>query len=192
MNNEISQMILIGSSGRNNGKTTVATQIISNFKTELPIIAMKIITITDSSTNCHRGVKGCGICSSLRQDFELVEETTINSGKDTSQLLKAGASSSFLLKTKKNCLESAWNDTFQRFPDDCLLIVESNSLRTIITPSLFLFCDNTDTIMKPSAKLVYNYADRIISKSEPFNMNRLSIQTNPIKIELTRELSQAF
>ncbi len=38
-------MVLIGSTGRNSGKTTLALQIIHAFKDTLPVVAFKLITI---------------------------------------------------------------------------------------------------------------------------------------------------
>lgn len=189
---QINQMILIGSSGRNNGKTTLATRIITKYKKELPIVALKIITITDVSSNCHRGVTGCGICSSLKKEYEIVEELSPFSDKDTSQLLRAGATASYMLKTKQASLEKAWRSFYRTVPSNCLLIVESNSLRNITIPGLFLFCNNVTTHMKPSAASVYKHADVVVSNGEEFDIERLVIHHDPPSIELKRETSNVF
>ena len=41
----IENMILIGSTGRNSGKTTLASALINKFKSDIKVIALKITTI---------------------------------------------------------------------------------------------------------------------------------------------------
>ena len=84
-------MLLIGSSGRNVGKTELACRIISRFAGRSDIVGIKVTTIARKSDTCPRGGAGCGVCSSLTGQYCITEENDRASCKDTSKLLAAGA-----------------------------------------------------------------------------------------------------
>ncbi|NSN12823.1 hypothetical protein HRE23_18415, partial [Enterococcus faecalis] len=71
---EVPNMIQIGSTGRNSGKTTLAEALIKQYQEVYPIYGLKIITISGQRGVCQRGTKGCGICTSITAGYELVEE----------------------------------------------------------------------------------------------------------------------
>ena len=83
----IEQMVLIGSTGRNSGKTTLAVELIKKYKDKFPVIALKITTIHNKDRKCHRGGDGCGACTNMKGNFELLEESGKDKNKDTSLLL---------------------------------------------------------------------------------------------------------
>lgn len=157
-------MFLIGSAGRNSGKTTLGRSMIEIVKDELPVYALKIITITGKKGVCQRGGTGCGICTSISSGFELIEETRRIGQKDTALLLQAGAEKSYLLKCMADSLTEGLNAFLSVIPQGSRLIVcESNSLRQVVKPGVFAFVANTPVSkMKPSAKAVYEKADWLI------------------------------
>uniref|UniRef100_UPI000A48664A hypothetical protein n=1 Tax=Clostridium sp. NkU-1 TaxID=1095009 RepID=UPI000A48664A len=83
-------MVLIGATGRNSGKTTLALQIIHAFKDEIPVIAFKLITIRNHGDVCPRGGQGCGICHGVKGSFDITPET--GTGTKDTMLLKKGRS----------------------------------------------------------------------------------------------------
>lgn len=97
---EIPNMIQIGSTGRNSGKTTLAEALIKQYQEVYPIYGLKIITISGQRGVCQRGTKGCGICTSITAGYELVEEQETIGNKDTMKLLAAGCQKVFLLDRK--------------------------------------------------------------------------------------------
>jgi Predicted ATPase of the ABC class len=168
LNIKIPQMIMIGSGGRNNGKTTLAKAIIQKFSNTIPIIGLKIISIDETKGKCHRGVHGCGICTNIIGTWELLEETKNNTNKDTSIMLYSGAQKVYLLKVLKEHFKEGITDflstikNFNIYPE-CLIVCESNTARLHVEPALFLFSKcKTSNLLKPSAKQVINYADMII------------------------------
>jgi len=189
---KIPQMIMIGSGGRNHGKTTLAKSIIQKFSNTVPIIGLKIISIDTTKGKCHRGVHGCGICTNINGDWELLEETKNDTNKDTSIMLYSGAKKVYLLKVLKEHFKDGITDflntikNFNIYPN-CLIVCESNTARLHIEPALFLFakCRNSN-ILKPSAKQIIDYADMIIEDEGVNSLENLIItkDNNNINFQL--------
>ncbi|GKU26764.1 hypothetical protein [Clostridium folliculivorans] len=159
----INQMFLIGSTGRNSGKTTLATALIEKFKKEFLIIALKITTIEHKDGKCPRGGDGCGVCTNIQDNFELIEEVSTSSNKDTSLLLKAGAEKVYWLKCLQSHLDEGMEYFMSVIPKNSLIICESNSLRNIIVPGSFVMIKNVgNNIAKKSASAVISKADFIL------------------------------
>jgi hypothetical protein len=155
-------IILIGGTGRNAGKTALATALVRKLRgQDRPVNAAKVVTVERKGSLCPRGGEGCGACS-LDSDFVLCEEYEAATGKDTSQLLHAGAGRVFLLRSLKAALPEAFAAMREK-AGESLLIVESNSLRTVISPALFVMLVDEGTQPKPSARAVMKDADIIIS-----------------------------
>ena len=91
---------------------------------------------------CQRGTKGCGICTSITAGYELVEEQETIGNKDTMKLLAAGCQKVFLLKVFQENLAEAIQQFLKAVPAQALIICESNSLRNVVQPGLFLMMNN--------------------------------------------------
>lgn len=154
-----SVLIEIGSTGRNAGKTTMATKLINKYAGHYPIYGLKIITISGDRGKCQRGVKGCGICTSISSGYELVKERRTKGNKDTTQMLNAGCREVYLLKSFNNCLEEAFETFLEQVPPHSLIVCESNSLRKVIAPDIFLMMHNDQKKVKPSAQAVLDLVD---------------------------------
>jgi hypothetical protein len=164
-------LILIGGTGRNAGKTTLAVALIKKLREQgRPVNAAKVITVERKGALCPRGGKGCGSCS-LDSDFVLCEEYDAATGKDTAQLLAAGAGRVFLLRSLKQALPGAFA-LMRKKAGTAPLIIESNSLRTVLKPALFVMLADSDLPPKPSAQAVMKTAD--ITISPPFTEADLS------------------
>jgi len=163
---------MIGSTGANVGKTELACAVISKFSQSCDLIAIKVTTIKAKDGKCPRGGTGCGVCSSLKGDFCITEETNSTSGKDTARLLAAGADRVFWLRVLKESLTEGINALLDIIPPDIPLVCESNSLRHVVEPGLFLMVTTPDSKRsKASARSVKEYADRIIVSNDGFNID---------------------
>ncbi|MDR2098059.1 MAG: hypothetical protein LBP37_06025 [Spirochaetaceae bacterium] len=149
------RLILIGSTGRNSGKTFLAAELIRRFS-PVPVTALKITGIERHGGPCPRGGQGCGACA-ISGDFCLEEELSPNGTKDTSVLLAAGAKKVFWLR----CLHSALARGFAAFLNqaggesigDGIIICESNSLREVLEPAAFIMINDAEgSPPKPSAQ----------------------------------------
>jgi len=160
----IDNMLMIGSTGPNAGKTSLACRLIKRFCAEKDIIAIKVTTIKAKDGQCPRGGQGCGVCSSLEGDYLITEETNPDSKKDTSKLLKAGAEKVFWLRVLKDHLNEGLNTLLNKIESDSALICESNSLRNAAEPGVFLMVtNNRQKAWKKTAAAVKNYIDRTVT-----------------------------
>jgi hypothetical protein len=158
-----SNILIIGSTGRNTGKTEFACRIIANHSTQKEIVGVKVIPVDKNEVKCHRGEDGCGLCDSLTGEYEIIEETKIDSVKDTSRMLKAGAKKVYLLIVNRNCLQKGINAILGITPDHTLIVIESNTIRKVIEPGLFIVIKNaTNNAVKNSCADVIEFADKII------------------------------
>jgi hypothetical protein len=154
------RLVLIGSSGRNSGKTTLAIALIRRLRAR-GIIGLKITSVEKLGALCPRGGEGCGACA-LDRPFVLCEETQKNSGKDTAELLAAGADKVFWLRCLRDSLADAFDEFQKTIGDGAVIICESNSLRLYVEPGLFIMLHEVSGEMKDSAKKVIPLADIVI------------------------------
>ena len=176
---KIDGMLLIGSGSRNTGKTQLACYILNKFAKSHRIVGVKVTTVTARDGRCPRNEKGCGICSSLEGNFAITEETDMHSGKDTSRLLAAGASRVLWLRVLKTHLQEGFAALLEKIGDDVLLICESNSLRTVVEPALFLMTEiGSSAIWKVSAAEAQQYVDKVVvsdGRAFDFDIDRINI-----------------
>lgn len=158
-------MVLIGATGRNSGKTTLALQIIHAIKDTLPVVAFKLITIRNHGDICPRGGKGCGICQGLKGSFDITLETGTGT-KDTMLLKKTGANQVYLIRAYKENLREALEEALKLVPKDALILCESNSVRLVAEPALFVMIQSDSSSIKPTAEAVMEYADVILPQDE--------------------------
>jgi len=155
-------MLMIGSAGANVGKTELACVLIRKFGKDRDITGIKVTTIKTKDGQCPRGGQGCGVCSSLEGNFALTEETDRDLEKDTARLLAAGASRVFWLRVMKTHLKEGLAALTRIIGPDAVSVCESNSLRQVVEPGLFLMVEGRDLkVWKSSARDVRKYADRI-------------------------------
>lgn len=184
---ELDGMLLIGSADANVGKTALACAIIRRFAGIRDIVGVKVTTIKAKDGQCPRGGQGCGVCSSLQGHFLITEEgprfagtqSDPNSHKDTGRLLAAGARRVFWLRVMRTHLEEAMNVLLDTIGRDAVSICESNSLRQVVEPGLFLIVRNHNTgAWKRSAQQVKEYADKIVVSDDTgfdFDVSRVGL-----------------
>ncbi len=154
---------MIGSAGANVGKTELACALIKKFCKTTDITGIKVTTIRAKDGECPRGGEGCGVCSSLDGDFDIMEETDSNSQKDTARLLAAGAKRVFWLRVMKKSLKEGLTCLLDIIGPEAVSICESNSLRQVVEPGVFLMVKGRDSkTWKSSARNVKKHADRIV------------------------------
>jgi len=179
---------MIGSAGANVGKTELARALLRKFGKSTDIIGIKVTTIRAKDGQCPRGGQGCGVCSSLNGEFHITEEIKTDSGKDTDRLLAAGASRVFWLRVTKTHLKEGIAALLDIIGHDAISICESNSLRLVVEPGLFLmvksqragFRDRGSEVWKDSARQVKKYADRIVvSDGNGFDLDLDRIKLAP-------------
>jgi molybdenum cofactor guanylyltransferase len=175
----LENMLMIGSSGSNAGKTELACALLRRFHRNHRIIGVKVTTVAARDGSCPRGGQGCGVCSSLEGMYSITQEsghdrTPMRSpdaqrtsgpgaGKDTAKLLAAGAEAVYWLRVLRTHLQEGWAALSGTIDREAVVICESNSLRQIVEPGLFLMVENREhASWKSSAQQVRRHADCIV------------------------------
>ena len=159
------EMILLGAAGRNLGKTQLALKLIERYKKTGSVIAVKVITVRNHGDICPRGGKGCGICKGLKSCYDVREERGTGQ-KDTMLFRKAGAEAVYLVRAYPEGLREAMEDVLSRVPEGALVICESNSVRQVVKPGVFLIILGQNGECKPSAREVFSLADFVVEPEE--------------------------
>ena len=179
---KLENMLLIGSTGRNVGKTELACRLIKKFSKTCNIIGVKVTTIHDRFGKCPRGGQGCGVCSSLKGRFDITEETDSLSGKDTARLLAAGAKKVFWLRVLAEHLGDGTAELAKILSENAAVICESNSIRKAAVPGVFLMTTTKDAKdIKKSAKQIEKYIDAVVvsdGNKFDFNIERIKFKNN--------------
>ena len=178
--NSLPSFLLLGSAGRNSGKTTLACAIIHRFARQRDIVAVKITTVRGHAGNCPRGGQGCGVCSTLSDVFQITEEFDSTAGKDTNRLLRAGAIRVFWLRVREGCLSAGIEELLKAIPPGAIVVAESNTARRVLEPGIFLMVRRAGSdSVKESAQAVMKMVDRqvLLQDDDSFNFDieKLSI-----------------
>jgi molybdopterin-guanine dinucleotide biosynthesis protein A len=153
-------MLMIGSAGRDSGKTVLACELIRRFAVRAPLVAVKATVVSGSRGACPRGGRGCGACESLAGDYAVSDDAGAPPRKDTARMAAAGASRTLWLRVRRNALDAGAKALLQAAEPASLIVCESNSLRTTIEPGLFVMVrPNASRRPKPSAAKVARLAD---------------------------------
>ncbi len=167
------RMLMLGSTGRNSGKTELACRIIQAFGKKQPIVGVKVTTVRERNGRCPRGGEGCGVCSSLKGDYLITEEGSDAPEKDTVRMLSAGAERVYWLRVMADSLAEGFSALKGVIGDDAATVCESNSLRLAVDPGVFLMVHEREQhSIKESGKNVIAYADRIaVSTGSGFDID---------------------
>jgi hypothetical protein len=173
------EMLMIGATGRNAGKTELACQVIRSHAARVPIAALKVTTVARADGSCPHGGEGCGTCSSLGEPWCVTRELDAGSGKDTSRLLRSGAREAWWLRVREEALADAAADLLSHVPAGWASVCESNRLRRVVEPGLFLqVCSASERTAKASARALASLADRIVvsdGASFDLDLERISL-----------------
>lgn len=157
-------MLVIGATGRNAGKTEFACRVIGRYASTNTVIGVKITTIKDCEDTCPRGGDGCGVCGAMSDKYVITREALAENDKDTTRMLRAGAAEVYWLRVRRGCLQEGVGRLLEQIPADAQVVCESNSVRQVLTPGLFLIIQEKDcTDIKESCQSVMSLADRIVS-----------------------------
>lgn len=140
------------------GKTHLICSLLEHFTSEKRVNAVKFITYYDGDDAYHGSE-----LEPLSANFDIREETNISGKKDSSAMLRSGASKVLVVRSKVEHMRDAFLNLRGLLDVNIPVIVESNSLRSIIEPGIFVMLrpeELTDT--KNSATRVFDEADIVI------------------------------
>ncbi len=140
-------IILIAGSGRNVGKTYLACKLIENLSENLSITAVKISPHFHNEINQHETV--------YQNNHVIIQkESNSERNKDSSRMLKAGASEVFYVQVEDNHLSSTLPVLNRYIFGNKPVICESASLRKYLIPGIFFFVENNqNNVIKKNSDL---------------------------------------
>ena len=133
----IPNLLLIAGTGTKSGKTTMVCRVIEQFN-ELNITAIKI------TPHFHETTPGLKTIYE-EQEFAIYEETDTDSTKDTSRMLRSGASKVYFAKVFDDRLLFVFNKINELIPEGTPIICESPALRNFIEPGVFIIMSSKTT-----------------------------------------------
>ena len=137
-------MLLLGSELRDAGKTSFACAVIAEFAPRHSIVGVKVTP-------------------EQAEGYTITEEVLVGEGTDTQRLLQAGADKAYWLRSSPACLAQAAAELLDAIGDKALIVAESNQLRTLVTPGVFLmFRRQGEADVKASARAVRQYVARVV------------------------------
>jgi len=139
-------LLLVAGTGRNSGKTTFACSIINKFSKKIKVTGLKISPHFHGGTDSLKLLVGNG-------GFNLYEESSAVSNKDSSKMLQAGAVKVFYIETTDTQISQAFETFVKHIEPGSPVICESPALRNFIDPGLFFILDNIDNIDKKESIL---------------------------------------
>jgi len=131
---KVSNLLIIAGTGNKSGKTSMACKIIESFP-ELKITAIKI------TPHFHETTEGLAVFNE-GNGYSIYTETCMESNKDTSRMLKAGAEKVFFSKVSDKTLFTAFRRIFKSIPAGTPFICESPALRNFVEPGAFIIMDS--------------------------------------------------
>ncbi len=176
----IEKLILIGATGRNSGKTELVTMLIEKFSPEYKIIGLKVSTYYGNDEQFHGQNQ-----IHLKEKFIIEKDANNSAGKNTSKMLVAGAKEVYWIKSKIECLNNAIHELILQLDKNIFIVCESNSLRKVVIPDVFIMIKNNMSPVKNSASDVINMADTIIESNGKeftnFNISEIGIKNGKWK-----------
>lgn len=152
-----SNLLLIGGSGRNVGKSTLANYIIKNISHKHNVIGLKVSTLRIGEEQFHGDEH---IIS--ENGYKITQEDSKIPHKDTAQMIACGARKAYYLQTKEDFVLEAYTEFEKKYnPDHLPVICESRALRKYIKPGLFLIIVDPANRKNDSMQFE-NLADQIL------------------------------
>jgi hypothetical protein len=175
---DFKNILLISGSGRNCGKTTLACNIIRLLSETEDVFALKI------SPHFHQtGNKQKLIFEGL--DYRIFRETDMNSNKDSSRMLKAGAKDVFFIQSEDNKLIDVYDSLKKHLPENSPIVCESGSFANVFKPGYHILVKaNSEGQTKKSFSTNLDKANIIVSQKD-FTTERLNFCIQYSKLNWT-------
>lgn len=147
--------IIISGSGKNVGKTHMATALIREFSERVSLLALKI------SPHKHDSLGKTRLIAST-EGYRIFEDLGPHQ-KNSGQFLRAGAMQSYFIETDDVYLADAF-DIFTREcnPLNRPVICESGALNNLIEPGLLIFISNSGELLREDKLRTMERADIVL------------------------------
>jgi hypothetical protein len=150
-------LLIVSGTGRNVGKTELACRLIARFSAHKEIFGLKVSAIFPDEQLFHGDHGNVGTRRTLFQ------ETRKDSTKDTSRMLRSGATSVYYLQGDSTSIKTDFMNLRTMLPEDSVIISESNSLADLVQPGLHIVVTSHTGEVKPRALPLLDSADLVIT-----------------------------
>jgi hypothetical protein len=130
MTRKLPNLIIVAGDGRNSGKTTMCSRIIRESGTT----GLKAIKISPHS---HSQGEGMHLISE-NEGYMIYEETSRITGKDSSEMLRAGAEKVYYIQAGDSFAAGAFEEVLRIIPEGDPIVCESPSLIKHFEPGVFI------------------------------------------------------
>lgn len=138
---QLPNLLLIAGTGRNTGKTLLASSIIEKFSFDFDITGLKI------SPHFHSGTESLEAIYK-NKNFNIYQETSLSSSKDSSRMLNAGAAQVFYIECYDEYMKEAFEKFLQIAEISGPIVCESPALRKYVQPGIFIIVDSQSNLNK--------------------------------------------
>ena len=126
----VPNLLIIAGTGNKAGKTSMACRLLEQLK-HFEIVSVKV------TPHFHETTPGL-VPIAKKKGYSVYEETNRDTSKDTSRMLKAGASRVYFAKVTDSSLDKAFEEIMKHIPEGTPIICESPALRYYTEPGLFI------------------------------------------------------
>ena len=161
-------ILLITGSERNIGKTSLVCEVIKLFGRKNALTAIKV------SAHFHEPTPDLKLLEETN-DYKIYQEFSVNTGKDSSRMLKSGAKYAFYLEVKKGTIERAFNMFLEKYNPGLPIVCESTALASVIEPGIRLHVTTTKSERDETG----------IKNDKSLNIVRVSFNGNSFTLSLS-------
>lgn len=153
---KVDRLLTVGGTGRDVGKTEFICWLIGEFSRRYSVYGFKVSAVYPGE-ECHHGTH-----DKNRSTMDLFEEKDRTLAKDTSRMLRAGATKVFYLRSEDKNIVAGYHEFILNVPQEALVVCESNSLAEFIKPGLSIVVTNPDKVVKTRARHRLKQADLVV------------------------------
>jgi hypothetical protein len=152
-------LLLITGSGRERGKTMLACNIISIWKKNHDLVAIKI------SAHLHEDPRSVNLIHQTN-GYAIWEEIAV-SPKDSGRFLEAGAGKVYYIEAHDMELLEVFRFIYGLCSEKSMIVCESGGLGRLIKPAVMLFVQHENDTVVRGKEAIRNICDRIVYSSSP-------------------------
>jgi len=160
-------LLIVGGTARNVGKTELICRIIGKISSHHTVVALKVSAIFPDEGIYH------GDHTGEQKNQRLFEETRLNTAKDTSRMLRAGAERVFYLRCEDSGILKGFTQFRRQLDANTAIVCESNSLAEYVKPSLLVVVNKKGGKVKPRAEVRLEQADLIVASDGSSGFNEV-------------------
>jgi hypothetical protein len=161
-------LLIIAGTGTKSGKTTFACRVIEQFR-EVGIIAIKI------SPHFHETTPGLLEMES-DNGYAIYIESDPSTNKDTSRMLKAGASRVYLATVWDADLPHVFGKIMDDIPEGTPVVCESPALRNFAEPGQFVIMSSDNPVKRQDLEHLRDFPHKMLSLEELRGIKRIPVE----------------